>query len=174
MNIAAARMRREKEMALRNVVTEGDPILRKKCREVTAVDDRIRGILDDMLETMRFNNGVGIAAPQVGIMRRMFVAEPEEDKVYFMINPVITLSEGEQEGEEGCLSVPGMVGTVKRPQHIVMEALDRDGKKITVDATDFEAIVLCHEYDHLEGILYTDKCTNLHDVNEEPEESEEQ
>ncbi len=159
-------------MALRKVVTEGDPILRKKCREVTQVDDRIRSILDDMVETMHFNLGVGLAAPQVGIMRRMFVAEPEEGKLYFMVNPVITLSEGEQEGEEGCLSVPGMAGTVKRPQHIIMEALDRDGNKITVDAVDFEAVVLCHEYDHLDGILYTDKCTNLRDLSEEPEEGE--
>lgn len=172
MNIAAARIRREKEMALRNVVTDGDPILRKKCREVTEVDDRIRGILDDMLETMRFNLGVGIAAPQVGIMRRMFVAEPEEGKVFYMINPKITLSEGEQEGEEGCLSVPGKAGKVKRPQHIVMEGLDYDGNPIVVDAEDFEAVVLCHEYDHLEGILYTDKCTDLRDINEDPEGEE--
>ena len=102
-------------MAIRNVVLEGDEILRKHCREVSEVTDRIREIMEDMLETMRKEVGAGIAAPQVGIMRRMFVAEPEPGRVYYMINPVITEQEGSQTGDEGCLSVPGLIGTVERP-----------------------------------------------------------
>ena len=98
-------------MAIRKIVTEGDDILRKRCREVTEVTDRIRETMQDMLETMRSESGVGIAAPQVGIMRRMFVAEPEEERVYFMINPVILEESGSQSGDEGCLSVPGLIGT---------------------------------------------------------------
>ncbi len=161
-------------MALRNVVTEGDPILRKKCREVKEVDDHIRMILDDMLETMRASLGVGIAAPQVGILRRMFVAEPSEDEVYFMVNPVITFSEGTQTGYEGCLSVPGLIGSVERPAHIIMEGLDRDGNPQKIDAEGFTAVVLSHEYDHLDGILYTDKAEDVHDPRDDVEEEEEE
>ena len=102
-------------MALRNIVVEGDPIHRKKCREVDEVNDRIRTILDDMVETMHDAVGVGLAAPQVGIMRRMFVAEPEPGSVYYFVNPEITMMEGAVEGEEGCLSVPGFAGLVERP-----------------------------------------------------------
>ena len=93
-------------MAIRNVVKEGDPILRKKCREITEVNDHIRMTMEDMLDTMRAEMGVGIAGPQVGVMRRMFVAEPEPDRVYFMINPEITEREGTQTGDESCISVP--------------------------------------------------------------------
>lgn len=157
-------------MAIRNIVTEGDEILRKKCREVSEVTDRIRVTLDDMLETMRSQNGVGIAAPQVGVMRRMFIAEPEPDRVYFMINPVITKEEGLQICDEGCLSVPGMLGTVERPEKITIEALDRDGNKVQYDFEGFDANVMCHEYDHLEGILYIDKATNIRPVTDEDEE----
>ncbi len=151
-------------MALRHVVTEGDEILRKHCREVPEVTDRIRQTMEDMLETMRAEMGVGIAAPQVGIMRRMFVAEPEPGRVYYMINPVILEQSGSQTGDEGCLSVPGLIGTVERPSHIRIEALDLDGNKQTYEFDDFDARVMCHEYDHLEGILYTDKATNLRDA----------
>ena len=105
-------------MALRNIVTEGDPILRKKCREVDKVDDRIRTILDDMVETMKDANGVGLAAPQIGMMRRMFVAEPEPDEIYYFVNPEIISMTGTQESEEGCLSVPGYSGLVDRPEKI--------------------------------------------------------
>ena len=101
-------------MALRNVVVEGDEILRKKCREVGEITDRIKLTLEDMLETMREEMGVGIAAPQVGVMRRMFIAEPEPERVYFMINPVMLEQSGCQADDEGCLSVPGMVGTVAK------------------------------------------------------------
>ena len=157
-------------MAIRNIVTEGDEILRKKCRPVGEVTDRIRQTLDDMVDTMRDRLGVGLAAPQVGIMRRMFVAEPEPGVVYYMVDPVITKEEGSQECEEGCLSVPGMTGTVTRPEKITIEGLDRDGKKVSYDFEGFYANVMCHENDHLNGILYIDKATNIHSVDEDVEE----
>lgn len=162
-------------MAIRNVVKEGDAILRKHCREVSEVTDRIRLTMEDMLETMRAEYGVGIAGPQVGVMRRMFVAEPTPDEVYFMINPEILEQEGSQIGEEGCLSVPGLVGTVERPQKIRMRAMDLNGEVHEYEFEDFHARVMCHEYDHLEGILYTDKATDVHEpVDEEYEEGYEE
>ena len=160
-------------MALRNVVTEGDEILRKKCREVSEITDRIRLTMEDMLETMRSRYGVGIAAPQVGVMRRMFIAEPEPGRVYYMINPVILEESGSQVDDEGCLSVPGMIGTVERPDYIKMEALDLKGDKQIYEFHDFDARVMCHEYDHLDGILYIDKATNIRDAAEEEYEEEE-
>ncbi len=156
-------------MAIRNVVLEGDEILRKHCREVSEVTDRIRTTMEDMLETMHSQMGCGIAGPQVGVMRRMFVAEPEPGRVYYMINPEILEQEGEQEGDEGCLSVPGLIGTVVRPERIKIKALDLDGNEQVYDFEGWDARVMCHEYDHLEGILYTDKATNVR----EPEEEEE-
>ena len=153
-------------MALRNIVVEGDEILRKKCREVSEINDRIKMTLEDMLETMREQMGVGIAAPQVGIMRRMFIAEPEPGRVYYMINPVILEQSGSQLDDEGCLSVPGMIGTVERPYYIKMEALDIDGNKQIYEFSDFDARVMCHEYDHLDGILYTDNATNIRNAEE--------
>ena len=148
-------------MALRNIVTEGDPILRKVCRPVGEITPRIQMILDDMVETMRDANGVGLAAPQVGIMRRMFVAEPEPEKVYIFVDPEIISAEGEQEGNEGCLSVPGYVGTVKRHEKIVIKGKDRYGKEKEFTFEGFETVVMCHEFDHLEGVLYTDKATEM-------------
>ena len=159
-------------MAIRNIVTEGDEILRKKCRVITEVTDRIRMTMEDMLETMHSENGVGIAAPQVGVMRRMFIAEPEPGRVYYMINPEILEMEGTQSGAEGCLSVPGLVGDVERPERIKIKALDLDGNEQIYDFEGFDAVVMCHENDHLDGILYTDKAVNLR-VPEEPEEDDE-
>ena len=159
-------------MALRNIIEEGDPILRKHCREVDEVNERIQMILDDMVETMRDANGVGLAAPQVGIMRRMFVAEPEPERVYYFVDPEMVTLEGEQESDEGCLSVPGMVGTVKRPEKIVIKGKDRYGKEKEFTFEGFDAIVMCHEFDHLEGIIYTDKATNIRPI--EALEEEEQ
>ena len=159
-------------MAIRNVVLEGDEILRKKCREVTEVTDRIRMTMEDMLETMRSEYGVGIAAPQVGIMRRMFIAEPEPGRVYYMINPVILEQSGADPGDEGCLSVPGKIGTVTRPYYIKIEALDLSGDKQTYEFHDFDARVMCHEYDHLDGILYIDKAVNIRDADEDYQEIE--
>lgn len=157
-------------MAIRNVVKEGDPILRKKCREITEVNDRIRMTMEDMLETMRAEMGVGIAGPQVGVMRRMFVAEPEPDRVYFMINPEITEREGTQTGDEACLSVPGLCGTVERPEKIKITALDLDGNRQEYEFEGFDAVVMCHEYDHLDGVLYTDKATNIRNPQDDEEE----
>ena len=159
-------------MALRNVVCEGDEILRKKCKEVTEITDRIKMTMEDMLETMRQEYGVGIAGPQVGVMRRMFVAEPEPGRVYFMINPVILEQSGEKEGDEGCLSVPGKIGTVVRPDYIKIEATDLDGERKVYEFHDFDARVMCHENDHLDGILYIDKATNIRDASEEDYEDE--
>ena len=121
------------------------------------------------LETMRAEVGAGIAGPQVGVMRRMFVAEPEPGRVYYMINPVITEQSGSQSGDEGCLSVPGLIGTVERPERIKMKALDLDGNEQEYEFEGWDATVMCHEYDHLDGILYIDKATNIRT----PEESEE-
>ena len=149
-------------MALRNIIKEGDPALRKIARPVGEVTDRIRVILDDMVETMHANNGVGLAAPQVGIIRRMFVCEPEPGRVVCMVDPEILSEEGSQECEEGCLSVPGYVGTVTRPKKVTVKYKDRDGAECTMDAEDFAANVVCHEYDHLDGILYVDKARNVH------------
>ena len=127
-------------------------------------------ILDDMVETMRQAQGVGLAAPQVGVMRRMFVAEPAPEEVYMFVNPEIISMEGEQVGEEGCLSVPGMAGTVVRPEKITIKGLDRYGKEKQYTFEGFHAVVMCHEFDHLEGILYTDKATNVHVIQDEEEE----
>ena len=142
------------------------------------VTDRIRLILSDMLETMLAQNGVGIAAPQVGIMRRMFVAMPDPEKpeeIYYMIDPEIYEQEGVQTGEEGCLSVPGLVGTVDRPQRIRIRAKDLSGEMQDYEFTDFGARVMCHEYDHLDGILYIDKASDVHEpVYEDPEEETEE
>lgn len=161
-------------MAIRNVVIEGDEILRKKCREVTEVTDRIKLTMEDMLETMREQLGVGIAAPQVGIMRRMFIAEPEPGRVYYMINPVILEQSGSQTDDEGCLSVPGKIGTVTRPDYIKIEATDLDGERKVYEFRDFDARVMCHENDHLDGILYIDKAENIRDAADAYDEYEEE
>ena len=154
-------------MGLRNIMLEGDNVLRKRSREVTAVDDRIRMILDDMLETMRESDGVGIAAPQVGILRRMFVVEAEEGDVFEIINPEIIEMEGSFIGEEGCLSVPGIFGKVERPERVKVKGLDRYGKEMIYEATDLKAVAICHEFDHLEGVLFIDKATDLRKAGED-------
>ena len=131
-------------------------------------------ILDDMVDTMRDADGVGLAAPQVGIMRRMFVAEPEPEEVYYFVDPEITFQEGEEEGDEGCLSVPEMVGKVVRPTKITIKGLDRDGKPQEHTFEDFRARVMCHEYDHLDGILYVDKATKMFRVDQEAAEEQQE
>ena len=163
-------------MALRNIIKEGDPALRRKSREVGEVTDRIKEILEDMVETMREARGVGLAAPQIGIKRRMFVAEPypdaEEPFVYHMIDPEIYEMEGEEADEEGCLSVPGLLGTVVRPSRIKIRAKDINGDMQDYEFEGFEARIMCHEYDHLEGILYIDKATEVYEPSEEEPEDE--
>ena len=158
-------------MALRKVVVRGDGILSKRCREVSEITDRIRETLDDMVDTMREELGVGLAAPQVGVMRRMFVAEPEPGRVYYMINPEIYFEEGSEEEYEGCLSVPGLIGIVERPQKIKIRALDRDGVEQDYEFEGFDARVMCHENDHLNGVLYTDKAHDIRSA--EPQSDEE-
>ena len=158
-------------MALRKVVVRGDEILSKRCREVSEVTDRIKETLDDMVDTMREELGVGLAAPQVGIMRRMFVAEPEPGRVYYMINPEIYFEEGSEEDYEACLSVPGLIGIVERPQKIKIRALERDGVEHDYEFEGFDARVMCHENDHLNGVLYTDKA---HDIRPAEVPSEEE
>lgn len=158
-------------MALRKVVVRGDEILSKRCREVSEITDRIRETLDDMVDTMREELGVGLAAPQVGVMRRMFVAEPEPGRIYYMINPEIYFEEGSEEEYEGCLSVPGLIGIVERPQKIKIRALDRDGVEQDYEFEGFDARVMCHENDHLNGVLYTDKAHDIRSA--EPQSDEE-
>ena len=158
-------------MALRKVVVRGDEILSKRCREVSEITDRIRETLDDMVDTMREELGVGLAAPQVGVMRRMFVAEPEPGRVYYMINPEIYFEEGSEEEYEECLSVPGLIGIVERPQKIKIRALDRDGVEQDYEFEGFDARVMCHENDHLNGVLYTDKAHDIRSA--EPQSDEE-
>lgn len=150
-------------MAIRNIVKKGDEILTKRAKEVTDISDRITELLDDMIETMRENDGVGLAAPQVGVLRRVFVIEIE-DELYEMINPEIICTEGSQIADEGCLSVPGYVGTVDRPAYIKMKGLNRKGEKIEVEGKDLLAVALSHEYDHLEGVLFVEKASELKEL----------
>lgn len=149
-------------MAIRNIVKVGDDILRKKSFEVTAFDERLHTLLDDMKETVKKANGAGLACVQVGLLKRIFVVDVEEGYFEF-INPVIISQSGEQYGEEGCLSVPNKWGRVKRPAKVVVEAYDRYGKKFRVNAKGFFAKALCHEYDHLDGIVYIDKAQELYE-----------
>ena len=138
-------------MALRNIVKDGDPILKKKCRPVEKFDRKLHVLLDDMAETMHHANGVGLAAPQVGILRRIFVIDIGEGRLEF-VNPQIVKTSGEQETSEGCLSCPGEFGITKRPMYVT--AQNRHGDQFTINAEGFLAKAICHEYDHLEGILF--------------------
>ena len=157
-------------MALLNIFKEGDPILRKKCREVTEITDRTKTLLDDMAQTLHEAQGVGLAAPQVGILRRIVIVETEPGELIEMINPEIIATEGEQEETEGCLSVPGLWGITKRPEKVTVKALDRNGKEFTMTGEGLKARAFCHEIDHLDGILFIDKATEVHEVTEEDEE----
>ena len=147
-------------MALRKIRTIGDEILNKKSREVGEINDSIIALLDDMLETLRERDGVGLAAPQVGVLRRVAVVE-YEDELFEMINPKIVDSEGEQTCSEACLSVPGKVGDIERPMSVVIEATDRNGDLYEIEADEFLASVFCHELDHLDGVLYLENATNI-------------
>ena len=157
-------------MALRKILTEDDETLRKKSRPVTEVTDRIRGILDDMAETMHDAHGVGLAAPQVGILRRMFVVQIDDENLYELINPQIVESDGDQYGEEGCLSVPGYVGMVHRAEYVRIQGLDRNGNSVEYEGEGLLARAFQHEYDHLDGIIYTDKADDIHFAESEEEE----
>ena len=146
-------------MAIRNIRIDGDPILRKISREVGEVTDRIKLLLDDMAETMYDAEGVGLAAPQVGILRRAIVVDPRDGETGLvkLVNPEIIEKEGEQIGIEGCLSIPEFNATVKRPEHVKVKYLDENGEEKIWDAHGFPAVILCHEIDHLDGILFKDK-----------------
>ncbi len=143
-------------MAKRNIVKIGDDVLRKICRTQLTFDDRLHQTLDDMAETMYEAEGVGLAAPQVGILRRYCIVDVG-DGLIELINPVITGKSGEQTGDEGCLSIPGRYETVTRPLSVTVRAQNRDGENITVSGEGLKARALCHEIDHLDGILYIDK-----------------
>lgn len=143
-------------MAIRNIVTYGDDVLRKVCRTQLNFDERLHEILDDMAETMYAAEGVGLAAPQVGILRRYCVIDVG-DGIIELINPVITKTSGSQTGEEGCLSLPNRSATVTRPNKVTVTAQDRNGKKFTITGEGLLARALCHEIDHLDGVLYIDK-----------------
>ena len=143
-------------MAIRNIREDGDEVLRKVCKPVAQMTDRLATLIDDMFDTMYEANGVGLAAPQVGVLRRIVVIDIGEGEPLVLINPEIVESDGEQIGAEGCLSLPGLQGEVARPQHVICKALDRDMKEITVEGEDLLARAICHELDHLDGILYKD------------------
>lgn len=142
-------------MAKRNVVTIGDDILRKKCRTVESFDKKLATLLDDMAQTMYAENGVGLAGPQVGMLKRVVVVDVD-GILYELVNPVVVDSQGSQTGPEGCLSIPGEQGIVTRPMKVTVEAFDRNGKKFSLTGTELLARALCHEIDHLDGILYVD------------------
>lgn len=142
-------------MALRNLRYDGDPILRKTCREVEKVTPRIEQLIDDMFDTMYEENGVGLAGPQVGVLKRIFVIDIGEGPLEF-INPKIIEESGSQTGGEGCLSLPGKIATVTRPNHVICEAYNRKMEKFTIEAEELLARAICHENDHLDGILYKD------------------
>ena len=143
-------------MAIRNIVKKGDEILNKRCKEVKEINSRVIELLDDMKETMYDGNGVGLAAPQVGVLKRIVVMDVGDGPLE-LINPVIIEAEGEQIEAEGCLSIPGVYGTVKRPQRVVVEYLNRNGEKVQTEGTDLKAICISHELDHLDGILFDEK-----------------
>ncbi|MBP5427130.1 MAG: peptide deformylase [Clostridiales bacterium] len=150
-------------MAIREVRICGDEILRKKSREVTQIDDRILTLLDDMSETMYKEDGVGLAAPQIGVLKRIIVLD-DGNGLIECINPEIKFMEGSQDGIEGCLSVPDLRGNVVRPSKVVVTALDRNGEEVEYVAEGFLARIFCHEIDHLEGILFKDKASKLEKI----------
>ena len=147
-------------MALRNIRTIGDPCLNKVCREVNIITDKIRILVEDMLDTMYEANGVGLAAPQIGVLKRIVVIDVSEegDEPLVLINPVIIETRGSQTGEEGCLSVPERSGTVTRPQYVKIRAFDMNMEEFEMEGEDLLARAFCHEIDHLDGHLYTEKC----------------
>ena len=143
-------------MAKLKIVKLGDDTLRKVCRPVDKITPRILTLLDDMAQTMRAADGVGLAAPQVGVLRRVVVIETEPGKLIELINPKIIADSGSQEGTEGCLSVPGKYGTVTRPMHVTVRALNRKGESFDITGSELLARAFCHELDHLDGKLYID------------------
>lgn len=148
---------------IREIVQVGDPVLREKCKPVTRFDEELWKLLDDMKDTLKDAEGAGIAAPQVGVPIRAVQVDVEEG-FFELINPVLVSQKGEQTGPEGCLSVRGKAGTVTRPEKVKVVFSDRNGNRFSMTARGFCARAVCHELDHLDGVLYTDKAANVHDV----------
>jgi peptide deformylase len=154
-------------MARRNILTKEEPGLYKHCRPVTDFNPRLHQLLDDMRDTLSQENGVGLAAPQVGVLRRAVIVletnvpEGEEEYIIELVNPEIIESDGEQYGAEGCLSVPGEYGLVRRPMHVKVRAQDRNGESFEVEGEGLTARCFCHEIDHLNGIVFTSKCERM-------------
>lgn len=148
-------------MAKLQIRKKGDEVLRKTCRPVEEITPRILTLLDDMLETMRAADGCGLAAPQVGILRRIVVIECEPGEVIELINPKIIAFSGKQEEGEGCLSIPGQYGVVERPAHVTVRALNRKGETVDYTGSGLLARCFCHELDHLDGVLFTDKAIRM-------------
>ncbi len=154
-------------MARRNILTKEEPGLYKKCRPVTEFNARLHQLLDDMADTLEPENGVGLAAPQVGVLRRAVIVletnvpEGEDEYLIELVNPEIIESSGEQYGAEGCLSVPGEYGMVRRPMNVKVRAQDRDGNFFEVEGTGLTARCFCHEIDHLDGVVFTSKCERM-------------
>ena len=147
-------------MAVKKVVQVGDPVLRKKCEPIAEFDEKLWAILDDMRDTVKAEQGAGLAAPQIGLSMKMAVVDVEEGYFEF-INPVIHSQKGEQQGWEGCLSVRGKSGIVSRPMKVMVVYQDRNGEKQTIKAKGFFARAICHELDHLDGVLYIDKAVHM-------------
>lgn len=161
-------------MALRTIRIQGDPVLEKVCRPIEKMTPKIKTLIEDMFETMYEKNGVGLAGPQVGVLRRIAVIDTDGTP-YVFINPKIVATDGEQTGDEGCLSIPGKSGTVTRPNYVKVEALDKNMEPFTLEATELLARAVCHELEHLDGILYTTHVEGeLYDVYYDEEELEEE
>ena len=156
-------------MAIRNIVKFGDEVLEKECRKVEKFDDRLHQLLEDMEETLAYANGAGLAAPQVGILRRVVVVVDANEEMLELVNPELIAQEGEQDGFEGCLSVPGRWGIVKRPMKARVRAQDRNGDFFEVEGEEIVARCFCHEIEHLDGHIFTEHCDRLY-TNEELDE----
>ena len=156
-------------MAIRNIVEKGDPVLGKVCRPITAFNERLWELLDDMHDTLRAADGAGLAAPQVGVLRSCALVMMDDGSYLEIINPKIISKDGFQSGTEGCLSVPGVFGIVERPMNVTVTAQDRYGKEFTVDAEGFTARAFCHEIDHLGGHLFTELVKKYVDLDNDEE-----
>lgn len=153
------------EMGIRKIRVEGDPILRKQCKPVEKMTPRLTALIEDMFDTMYEANGVGLAGPQVGILKRIVVIDVGDENPLVLINPELLETSGEQVGDEGCLSLPGKVGTVKRPNYVKCRAYNAQMQEYIVEGTELLARAICHELDHLDGVLYRDHVTDgLRDV----------
>lgn len=159
-------------MAIRNIRIDDDPLLRKQSREVTKFDNRLKYLVEDMFETMYHAEGVGLAAPQVGILKRVIVIDDREGNKLEMVNPVIKEMDGEEVQIEGCLSLPHKQGSVKRATHIIVDYYDKDNNKKTLEPRDFFARIIQHEIDHLNGILYSDRAIEMYVVKDNEEVKE--